>query len=186
MPGSRLSGRVNDHPYSGWDGFYRHRWQKTGTRRAPVVADKTWSEAHSLKNPIHWQNSAKTVAGLLLILILTGCGQTNETGALQPKQTAAQAEFTGVCQPAGTQQQGRRFPYAPDQVLVKFKPEADAKTIAEIRTELKLETIQKFSSPNLFLMRITDSASVETIIQQLSSYDAVQYAEPNYRVKTTE
>ena len=35
---------VNDHPHSGWLGFYRHRREKTGARSAPIVA--------GLENPI--------------------------------------------------------------------------------------------------------------------------------------
>jgi hypothetical protein len=134
----------------------------------------------------HWQNSAYCLAGLLLIMILTGCGQTNGTSSPQPGQTEAQADFKGKQQPKEVQPQGRQFPYAPDEVLVKFKPEVDAGTIAEIRTELKLETIHKFSSPNLFLMKITDGATVEATIERLSGYDAVKYAEPNYGVMTTQ
>jgi hypothetical protein len=42
----------NDHPHSGWLGFYRHRRQKTGARSAPVVAGKTGCEAPGLENPI--------------------------------------------------------------------------------------------------------------------------------------
>jgi hypothetical protein len=45
--------RVNDHPYSGWLGFYRHRREKTGARSAPVVAGETGCEAPGLKNPIN-------------------------------------------------------------------------------------------------------------------------------------
>jgi hypothetical protein len=135
---------------------------------------------------IDWKNSAHRIAASLLILILTGCGQTNETGGRQPGQTAAQAEFTGKHQLKEVQPQEDRFQYAPDEVLVKFKPEVDARSIADIRTELKLETIQKFSSPNLFLMKITDGTSVEKLIKRLNAYDAVKYAEPNYGVKTTQ
>jgi len=132
------------------------------------------------------QKSAYCIIGLWLILVFTACGQTADTGGLQPGQTEARPEFTGARQPAQTQPQGHQFPYAPDQVLVKFKPAVDARTIAEIRTELKLETIQKFKSPNLFLMKITDGAAVETIIKRLKTLDAVKYAEPNYGVKTTQ
>ena len=74
----------------------------------------------------------------------------------------------------------------PDEVLIKFKPGADAETIERIRTALNLETIRKFSSPNLFLLKITDGSSVEAVIEQLTSYEAVKYAEPNYAVKATQ
>lgn len=139
-----------------------------------------------LLGPIRMQKSAYSITGLWLILVLTACGQTADTGGLQPAQTEARPEFAGARQPAQTQPQGHQFPFAPDQVLVKFKPAVDATTIAEIRTELKLETIQKFKSPNLFLMKITEGASVETVIKRLKTYDAVKYAEPNYGVKTTQ
>ena len=137
---------------------------------------------------IHQQNSANCIAGLLLILILTGCGQTKEISGPQPGKTAAQAEFTGKSksQPKDAQPQGPRFPYVPDEVLVKFKPEANTETITRILNKLKLETIHRYSSPNLFLMKITDGASVETTIKRLTNYKDVKYAEPNYGVKTTQ
>jgi hypothetical protein len=186
MTGSSLFGRVIDQPYSGWLCFYRQRREKTGTRSAPVVAGKTGCEAPALQNPNHWPNSACCIAGLLLILILSACGPANETGGPQRGQTAAQTEFPGKHPPKQVLPQGGRFRYAPDEVLVKFKPEVDARTINEIRKALKLEMIQKFSSPNLFLMKIADGATVETIIRRLNAYDAVKYAEPNYGVKTTQ
>ena len=186
MTGSSLFGRVIDQPYSRWLGFYRQRREKAGTRSVPVVAGETGRAAPDLQNPIHWPNSACCIAGLLLILILSACGPANETGGPQRGQTAAQAEFPGKHPAKQALPQGGRFPYAPDEVLVKFKTEVDARTINEILKALKLEMIQKFSSPNLFLMKIADGASVETIIKRLNAYDAVEYAEPNYGVKTTQ
>ena len=125
-------------------------------------------------------------AGLLLIVFLACCGQTAETGSQKSGQTGTQPQGKGVQQPTMSQPEGQRFPYTPDEVLVKFRPETDATTIARIQTELKLETIQKFSSPNLFLMKITDGATVETTIKRLTTYKDVKYAEPNYGVKTTQ
>ena len=49
--------RVNDHPHSGWLGFYRHGRQKTGARSAPVVAGETGCEAPGLENPIKFRSS---------------------------------------------------------------------------------------------------------------------------------
>ena len=158
----------------------------TGARGAPVVAGETGCEASGLLYPSYWQNSASCIAGLLLILILSGCEPVNKTSGPQPGQTAAKTAFTGKHQPKETLTQGSQFPYAPDEVLVKFKPEVDVGTITEIQKALKLEMIQKFSSPNLFLMKITDGASVEMIIKGLNAYDDVKYAEPNYGVTATQ
>jgi hypothetical protein len=44
--------RINDHPHSGWLGFYRHRREKTGARSAPIVAGVTGCFAPGLENPI--------------------------------------------------------------------------------------------------------------------------------------
>ncbi len=124
--------------------------------------------------------------GLVFAFYLACCGQTAENIDPQTGQTQPQPEAKGT-QPATIQQpRGQKFLHAPDEVLVKFKPETDAKTIINIQTELKLETVHKFSSPHLYLMKITDGASVEAIIERLNSYDAVKYAEPNYEVKTTQ
>jgi hypothetical protein len=125
-------------------------------------------------------------AGLLFIAFIACCGQTAETGSPHSGQTSTQPQGKGAQQPTMSQPEGQRFPYTPDEVLVKFRPETDAKTIARIQTELKLETIQKFYSPNLFLMKITDGATVETTIKRLKNYKDVKYAEPNYGVKTTQ
>ena len=123
--------------------------------------------------------------GLILMIFLACCGQTVETGSPQSGKTATQPQAKDAHQSTISQSEDRRFPYPPDEVLVKFRPETDAKTIARIQSELKLETIQKFSSPNLFLMKITDGAPVATTIKRLTDYKDVKYAEPNYGVKTT-
>ena len=97
-----------------------------------------------------------------------------------------QPQAKGAKQASDPQPQVQQQSYAPDEVLVRFMPETDAKTIERIRTELKLETMHRFSTPNLFLMKITDGTSVEAIIDRLQKSAAVKYAEPNYVVKTTQ
>jgi hypothetical protein len=63
-----LGRRVNDHPHSGWLGFYRHRREKTGTRSAPIVAGGTGCAASGLENPI---KTATTSTILLLAFVLS-------------------------------------------------------------------------------------------------------------------
>ncbi len=132
------------------------------------------------------QDGTHLLANLFLVIFLACCGQTAETGGPQPGQTPVQPREKGANQATMPQPEGQQFPYAPDEVLVKFKPETSAATIARIQAELKLETIRQFSSPNLFLMKITDGASVEETINRLNDHEAVEYAEPNYGVKTTQ
>jgi hypothetical protein len=122
-------------------------------------------------------------AGLVMALLLTSCGQTTEIGNPHSAQTSAQTQAGDADQLIRQQPQGRQFPYAKSDVLVKFSSETEAQVIAQIQKELHLETIRKFSSPNLYLMRITDGSSVEKMIERLNGYESVEYAEPNYEVK---
>jgi hypothetical protein len=135
------------------------------------------------------ENAARGVGlltGLFIIMVLACAGRIG-SGNPRPEQkssksminsTTVQAE---ISQPESQQQQ-----YIADEVLVKFKPGTDADTIEAIRKALNLVTMRKFSSPNLFLMKITDGSPVEAVIEKLQTYEAVKYAEPNYVVKATQ
>ena len=123
---------------------------------------------------------------VLFISLLSACGGQTGNSSLQSEQ---KPDLSGIKQTGQTgisQQAGQKPPYVPDQVLVKFKSGTDAETMERVRTALKLETLRKFSSPNLFLMKITDGSSVEAIIERLTTYEAIKYAEPNHVVKATQ
>ena len=134
-----------------------------------------------------FRKNAAVVVGLFIILLLACGGQTGNSS--NNNQQPEQKEASGV-KPIGqtgiSQPQGQRQPYVLNEVLVKFKPGVDEDAIERIRAALNLEIIRKFSSPNLLLMKITDGSSVEAVIEQLKTYEAVKYAEPNYVVKTTQ
>ena len=120
-------------------------------------------------------------SGLIIILVLA-CGAQN--GNSNPQSSESEIKRTG--RTGISQSEDKQQPYVLDEVLVKFKPGTDADTIARIRAELNLKTMRNFSSPNLFLMKITDGSPVESVIKQLETYEAVKYAEPNYAVKATQ
>jgi hypothetical protein len=124
-------------------------------------------------------------SGLILILVLACGGQTgNSNPQLEQKSSESEIKRTGRTEIS--QLEDKQQSYVLDEVLVKFKPGTDADTIERIRAALKLKTMRKFSSPNLFLMKITNGSPVETVIEQLKAYEAVKYAEPNYVVKATQ
>jgi hypothetical protein len=125
-------------------------------------------------------------AGLALALFLTSCGQTAEIGTRQPGQTPEQAQAGDKNQQTDRHPDKQKFPHARGEVLVKFSPEIEAQVIEQIQKELHLETIRKFSSPNLFLMKITNGTSVEKTIERLNRYESVKYAEPNFEVRISE
>jgi hypothetical protein len=65
------------------------------------------------------------------------------------------------------------------QVLVKFKEGTEEQIIEAIQRELHLQTIRIIPRPNLYLMKIQNSSSVQETIKGLQEFKAVEYAEPN-------
>jgi hypothetical protein len=125
----------------------------------------------------------RLLGGLFVILVLA-CGTPNGTGSPRAEQNSADSGTGQDGRKGISQAESQQQPYIADEVLVKFKSGTDAQTIERIQSALKLETVRKFSSPNLFLMKINDGSSVPSVIERLKSYEAVKYAEPNYVVKT--
>jgi|GEM_PF-1038743 len=128
-----------------------------------------------------------TGVGLLssfFVILVLACGAQTGTGSSRPEQQSSESGIGHTGQSGISQPEAQQQDYIADEVLVKFKPGTDAETIEHIRSALKLEAKRKFASPNLFLMKITDGSSVPSVIDQLKTFEAVKYAEPNYVVKT--
>ncbi len=123
---------------------------------------------------------------IIFIILVLACGGQTGNSSPQSEQKPAESGIKRTGQTGVSQPEGQQHPYVLDEVLVKFKPGTGAETIERIRAALKLETMRKFSSPNLFLMKITDGSPVEAVIEHLKTYEAVKYAEPNYVVKATQ
>jgi hypothetical protein len=122
-------------------------------------------------------------ASLIFFILALACNGQNENNTLKSNNKTSKSNIQNADGTEISQQPGRPQPYVPHEVLVKFNPDTDPQIITRIQTELKLEKVRKFHSPNLFLMKITDGTSVEAIIKILKTYDEVKYAEPNYVVK---
>ena len=118
---------------------------------------------------------------------MLSCNDIKEEEDKRPSDNI-QADNT---QAAGTMKTGQ-FPsglhdsksngYVTDQIIVKFINGIDLKTISVIQKELSLETLRTFSSPNFFLMKITDNTPVQDIIKLLNKYKEVKYSEPNNKM----
>jgi len=72
--------------------------------------------------------------------------------------------------------------YVRGQILVKFKDGTDEQAIETIQRELSLKTIRIVHRPNLYLMKILNGSSVETIMKDLQDFPEVAFSEPNYIV----
>jgi len=73
-------------------------------------------------------------------------------------------------------------PYAPDQVLVKFKASLSIQSIEAITKAYRLNKIKKISSIDVYKFQIPENISVEELLYSLNKNPDVEYAEPNYKV----
>lgn len=74
--------------------------------------------------------------------------------------------------------------FIPSELLVKFKDGISRERIASILKDNRIDVIAEIQPGRLYHVRILDDRSVESAINQLSSYQEVEYAEPNYRYKS--
>ena len=70
--------------------------------------------------------------------------------------------------------------FVPGEILVQFRAATDNQTIESIQREMNLQTVRLIRKPDLFLMKITDGADIEKVIEKLNRHNAVIHAEPNY------
>lgn len=116
----------------------------------------------------------------VVLLFVFSCVSQN----LEPKEKISQQSQAGKTKLEKNQQLGpvgeKRKDYVPGEILVKFNEGTDNEAIKSIERELHLETIQIFQKPNLYLMKILDGSSVESIIERLKNFKEVRYSEPNY------
>lgn len=74
--------------------------------------------------------------------------------------------------------------FIPYEILIKFKDGISQKRIASILKDNRIGVIAEIQDGRLYHVRILDDRSVESAINQLSSYQEIEYAEPNYRYKS--
>lgn len=127
----------------------------------------------------------KRITGLAFLVLLLACGGQSNNHNPNSKAKIARSELSSENQPVGVPAKTHQD-YIRHEVLVRFKAGTAAEAIERIQKELKLERLRKFSTQNLFLMKITDGSSVEATINRLKNYESVKYAEPNYVVKATQ
>jgi len=72
--------------------------------------------------------------------------------------------------------------YVRGQILVKFKDGTDEQAIESIQKELSLKTIRVVHAPNLYLMKILNGSSVESVMKRLQDFPEVAFSDPNYVV----
>lgn len=71
--------------------------------------------------------------------------------------------------------------FIPYELLVKFKNGISRERIESILKDSRIDVITVIQRGRLYHVKILDNRSVESAITQLTSYQEIEYAEPNYR-----
>lgn len=69
------------------------------------------------------------------------------------------------------------------ELLVKFKADVDADTIAALNAEQDTRIKNVISQLNVYCLEILSGAPVDDVLTQYNALPQVEYAEPNYEVK---
>jgi len=69
-------------------------------------------------------------------------------------------------------------------MLIKFKMGISQERIALILKNNRIQVIAEIQRGYLYHVRVLDNRSVESAITQLTPYQEIEYAEPNYRYET--
>ncbi|MBU0988467.1 MAG: hypothetical protein KKH68_14550 [Proteobacteria bacterium] len=128
--------------------------------------------------------SKNIIKFLVILLFIISCAVQNTESK---EKLSDHSQTTGVQtkkQPKAAPLERKQEGYVPGEILIKFKEGTDDQAIKAIQRELHLEVIRLVSKPNLFLMKILDESSVESVIKRLQNYQEVKYSEPNYLKST--
>ena len=74
--------------------------------------------------------------------------------------------------------------FVPYELLVKFKSGISRERIEFILKDSRVDVIAEIQRGRLYHVKILGDRSVESAITKLSSYQEIEYAEPNYRYET--
>ena len=118
---------------------------------------------------------------VIVILFLTiSCADRHPEAQEKAASHPQAIEIHGSDQPKLSPAGGETKNYVPGEILVKFRDGTTDQMKEALKKEVHLETIRIISKPNLYLMKILDDSSVESVMKRLRYYEDVQYSEPNY------
>jgi len=123
---------------------------------------------------------ANTLQMIVILFLIISCAdrhlEEQEKEASHPRAIGIQGSEQPKLSPAG----GETKNYVPGEILVKFRDGTTDQTKKAIQKEVHLETIRLVSKPNLYLMKILDGSSVESVMERLGQFKEVKHVEPNY------
>jgi subtilisin family serine protease len=78
-----------------------------------------------------------------------------------------------------------QLPYAPDQLIVKFKSYVNPESKQKFLGEIHAQSLKSLGSIGADVIHVDKSRSISAWIQVLEYHPWVEYVEPNYQVQTT-
>ena len=129
-------------------------------------------------------NRGSIIRFLFIFILTISCACRNPEGKEKLAHPPGEIKTAERDQPKLRPPGGESKNYVPGEIMVKFHEGINEKAIQAIKRDLQLETIRIVSATNLYLMKIMDGSSVESVLERLRKYEEVKYAEPNY-VRTT-
>lgn len=117
---------------------------------------------------------------LFLLVLSVSCALQHPEGQVKTEAQPREAEIqiSEQSQPYPVGEAGKN--YVPGEILVRFQDGTSEQTIAAIQRKMHLATIRVVSKTNLYLMKILNGSSVESVMERLRHYKDVEYSEPNY------
>ena len=117
---------------------------------------------------------------LVIFFLAISCADRHPEAQEKAASHPQAIEIHGSDQPKLSPAGGETKNYVPGEILVKFRDGTTVQAKEAIQKEVHLGTIRLISKPNLYLMKILDGSSVESVMERLGTFKEVQYAEPNY------
>lgn len=71
--------------------------------------------------------------------------------------------------------------YAPDQILVKFKPSLPAQAVSATLSAYRTKKMKRIPRINVYQLKLPEDVTVEEMIYVMSQNPDIEYAEPNYK-----
>ena len=123
---------------------------------------------------------ANTLQMIVILFLIISCADRHQEAQEKKASHPRAIGIQGGEQPKLSPEGGETKSYVPGEILVKFRDGTTDQAKEALQKEVHLETIRIISKPNLYLMKILDDSSVESVMKRLRYYEDVQYSEPNY------
>jgi hypothetical protein len=117
---------------------------------------------------------------LVIFFLAISCADRHPEAQKKAASHPQATEIHGSDQPKLSPAGGETKNYVPGEILVKFRDGTTVQAKEAIQKEVHLETVRLISKPNLYLMKILDGSSVESVMERLGKFKEVEHVEPNY------